>query len=81
MSECGCVGRVAAYAGRDAATKKCGKGGEHYLYEWQRLVMAGQKCRFEEYAKAWLETADAVERAHPLYKKPDPECHECHGSG
>ena len=77
--DCCCIGLIAKMHGRTMAEKKYKPFKQ--LREEYHAMNADKRPTWEEYIKPYIEIEEKHEKAHKLYKKPDPDCKNCGGSG
>jgi len=78
-TECYCVGVSAQQEGVRIANHTIGSIDD--LRTRYRALAETDRPPWDWLTADWRATAERAERAHPLYRQPDPDCQTCHGSG
>jgi len=76
--DCYCLGNVAKKAGREHADKTVATIETLRDGYWE---LPEPRPEWDDHIKEWRVASDSVEKVHPLFGKPDPECDECKGTG
>lgn len=77
--DCYCIGRTADNEATKKAEAELGKTIDDYRKEYH--AQDGERVPWLEHIKPLLELSEKHEKEHPLYKKPNPDCDECDGTG
>ena len=76
---CACIGSVARIHGYDAVDQT--PDGKELLKRLQDARSTGDQTTKAQVLRQRSDAADAVARTHLLYRKPDPDCDVCPGTG
>lgn len=81
LENCYCVGNAAESESREQADGEF--GGPNYFRSVYRQLPEAERTdeRWKEMLAPYTERYEELIKAHPQFKKPDPECSECIGTG
>lgn len=77
--DCPCIGLIAKLYGRKMAEKKYKPLDK--LREEYHAMADNKRPSWEEHIKPYAKIEEKYAKLHKLYKKPDPDCQACGGSG
>lgn len=77
-TRCCCVGNTARRAAHAYATATVGTAGS-FRASFDHTAPDAD-ARWKTHIAPFSDLADATERAHPLYERPDADCDDCHGT-